>query len=81
MKKPASKVAEPAQIQPKSQFLLHKNLPPRDFSLMTLSASASDIFCCVNVFKKVSSKTQNGFLERVCGQEFGTNVLGQHDIY
>ena len=36
MKKPASKVAEPAQIQPKSQFLFHKNLPPRDFSLMTL---------------------------------------------
>ena len=34
--KPASKVAEPAQIQPKSQFLFHKNLPPRDFSLMTL---------------------------------------------
>ena len=36
MKKPASKVAEPAQIQPKSQFLFHKNLLPRDFSLMTL---------------------------------------------
>ena len=36
MKKPASKVAEPAQIQPKSQFLIHKNLPPQDFSLMTL---------------------------------------------
>ena len=36
MKKMASKVAEPAQIQPKSQFLFHKNLPPRDFSLMTL---------------------------------------------
>ena len=36
MKKLASKVAEPAQIQPKSQFLFHKNLPPRDFSLMTL---------------------------------------------
>ena len=33
MKKPASKVAEPAQIQPKSQFLFHKNLPPRDFSM------------------------------------------------
>ena len=36
MKKTASKVAEPAQNQPKSQFLIHKNLPPRDFSLMTL---------------------------------------------
>ena len=36
MRKPASKVAEPAQIQPKYQFLFHKNLPPRDFSLMTL---------------------------------------------
>ena len=36
MKKPASKVAEPAKIQPKSQFLFYKNLPPRDFSLMTL---------------------------------------------
>ena len=36
MKKPASKVAEPAQIQPKSQFLFHENLPPRDFSIITL---------------------------------------------
>ena len=36
MRKPASKVAEPAQIQPKSQFLFRKNLPPRDFSIMTL---------------------------------------------
>ena len=35
-KKTASKVAEPGQIQPKSQFLFHKNLPPRDFSIMTL---------------------------------------------
>ena len=34
MKKTASKVAKPAQIQPKSQFLFHKNLPPCDFSIM-----------------------------------------------
>ena len=27
---------QPAQIQPKFQFLFNKNLPPRDFSLMTL---------------------------------------------
>ena len=27
---------QPAQIQPKFQFLFHKNLPPRDFSIMTL---------------------------------------------
>ena len=32
MKNPASKVAKPAQIQPKPQFLFHKNLPPQDFS-------------------------------------------------
>jgi hypothetical protein len=32
MKKTASKVAELAQIQPKSQFLFQKNLLPRDFS-------------------------------------------------
>ena len=38
MKKPASKVDEPAQMQPKSQFLFHKNLPPRDFSIMTLKS-------------------------------------------
>ena len=36
MKKLASKVAEPAQIQPKSKFLFHENLPPRDLSIMTL---------------------------------------------
>ena len=39
MKKLASKVAEPAQIQPKSQFLFHKNLPLRNFSIMTLLAT------------------------------------------
>ena len=36
MKKPASKVAKPAQIQPKSQFLFLRNLPLRHFSIMTL---------------------------------------------
>ena len=36
MKKTASKVAEPAQNLPKSQFLFHKDLSPRDFSIMTL---------------------------------------------
>ena len=36
MKKPTSKVAKPAQIQTKSQFLFQKNLPPRDFAIMTL---------------------------------------------
>ena len=39
MKKPASKVAKQAQIQPESQFLFHKNLPPQDFSIMTLIAT------------------------------------------
>ena len=43
MKKPASKVAKPAQIQPKSQFLFHKNLPPRNFSIMTLIATCERI--------------------------------------
>ena len=46
MKKPASKVAEPAQIQPKSQFLFHKNLPPRDSSVMTVGVG-----CCCNKMK------------------------------
>ena len=41
-KKLASKVAKPAQIQPKSQFLFHKNLPPRDFSIMTLVLAEKD---------------------------------------
>ena len=44
MKKAASKVAEPSQIQPKSQFLFHKNLPPRDFSLMTLRIEVEFMF-------------------------------------
>ena len=47
MKKPATKVAKPARIQPKSQFLFHKNLPPRDFSVMTL-ATAFD-FCLSSI--------------------------------
>ena len=48
LKKTASKVAHnrpkfvfsvmpPAQIQLKSKFLFHKNLPPQDFSIMTLT--------------------------------------------
>ena len=36
MKKTASKVAKPAQIQPKSRYLFNENLPLRDFSIMTL---------------------------------------------
>ena len=35
MKKTASKVAE-------SQILFHKNLPPRDFSIMTLVLAEKD---------------------------------------
>ena len=31
--------AEKSAIQPKSQFLFHKNLPPRDFSALLLSTS------------------------------------------
>ena len=54
LKKPASKVAynrskclffqkcQPAQIQPKCQFLFHKNLPPRDFSILTLATRKID---------------------------------------
>ena len=42
MKKPASKVAKLAQIQPKSQFLFHKNLPLRDFSIMTLKETSTE---------------------------------------
>ena len=38
MKKPASKVAKLAQIQPKSQFLFHKNCSPRDLCIKTLSS-------------------------------------------
>ena len=34
MKKPASKVDKPAQIQPKSQFMFHKNLPPATTGLL-----------------------------------------------
>ena len=48
MKKTASKVAQPAQIQPKSQFLFHKNLPPRDFSLMTLTSGEDNEFIVVH---------------------------------
>ena len=34
------KFGRAAQIQPKSQFLFHKNLPPRDFFIMTLVSTA-----------------------------------------
>ena len=59
MKKPASKVAEPAQIQPKCLFLFHKNFPPRDFSIMTLDISREQIevnselfFDCLKMMRK-----------------------------
>ena len=39
MKKMASKVIKPAQIQPKSQFLFLKHLPMRDFFIMTLTTT------------------------------------------
>ena len=50
MRKPASKDAEPAQIQPKSQFLFHKNQSPTaglfyyDF-VLTRPAFFSFSFC------------------------------------
>ena len=47
MKKTASKVAKPAQIQPKSQFLFYKNLRPRDFSIITLPVTAD---CIIQIF-------------------------------
>ena len=43
MEKTASKVAKLTQIQPESQFLFHKNLPPRDFSIMTLLAGMEGV--------------------------------------
>ena len=33
---PFFQYCQSAQIQPKPQFLFHKNLPPRDFSIMIL---------------------------------------------
>ena len=38
------KVGHLPQIQSKSQFLFHKNLPSRDFSIMTLGVTNWDIF-------------------------------------
>ncbi len=35
-----------AQIRPKSQFLFHKKLPPRDFSIMTLFQTAMKGHAC-----------------------------------
>ena len=54
MKKLASKVAKPAQIQPKNfNSCSIKNLPPRDFSIMTLPGD------CVVVSQKVSRWCKN----------------------
>ena len=58
MKKLASKVAKPAQIQPKSQFLFHKNLPPRNFSIMTLLTITHNIFS----LSKIKKAKRNGKL-------------------
>ena len=59
MKKTASKVAEPAQIQPKCLFLFHRNIPPRNFSIMTLDMSREQIeviseliFDCLKMMRK-----------------------------
>ena len=58
MRKPASKVAEPAKIQPKFQFLFHKNLPPLDFSLMTLVTSHSELKTGFIREKKIDNKNR-----------------------
>ena len=59
MKKRASKVAEQAQIQPKSQFLFHRNLPPRDFSLMTLVISKVALICQIVGMSNMDCKILN----------------------
>ena len=63
MKKPASKVAHNwpksiffsnanrPQIQPKSQFLFHENIPPWDISIMTLVLRAY----CPNIYTVLKS--------------------------
>ena len=51
MKKTASKVAKPAQIQPISLFMFHKNLPLRDFSIMTLFTVRREGGKCMNHLK------------------------------
>ena len=61
MKKTASKVAKRAQIQPKSQFLFHKNLPPRDFSIMTLVMN-NEIGTYLQPFSFFISSLQGNFL-------------------
>ena len=67
MKKPASKVAKPAKIQPKSQFLFHKKLPSRDFSIMTLPESSIDNCMAelfpeaILIFELVLAKTLSSF--------------------
>ena len=59
MKKTASKVAELAQIQLKCLFLFHRNIPPRNFSIMTLDMSREQIeviseliFDCLKMMRK-----------------------------
>ena len=64
MKKPASKVAEPAQIQPKSQFLFRKNLPPRDFSIMTLGETHTNVRGYHNVYPLTQRKRKKA--EFIC---------------
>ena len=63
MKKMASKVAKPAQIQPKYQFLFHKNLPPRNFSIMTLDGPNTQPFMLFkskgNFVKKYKKKCES----------------------
>ena len=65
MKKPPSKVAhnrlrpffqycQTAQIKPKSQFLFHENLPPWDFSIMTLPV------VCPGAWRRTSDAQEEG---------------------
>ena len=82
MKKPASKVAKTAQIQPKSQFLFHKNLPPRDFSLMESLAYLlwNIILILTYLFKQSlhgtapTSRTTNVRLSPILSKFFGAVI-------
>ena len=59
MKKPVSKVAKPAQIQPKSRFLFHKNLPE-------IYIIATDFYLSLSMKKCFTFRKYKSFYGNCC---------------
>ena len=58
-----------AQIQPKSQFLFHKDFPPQDFSIMTLLMTSIIEFENLGFFLTTNGKVRERASQGKCNKK------------